>query len=162
MCQAKALCIISFIAQVNFFPNRFSDPFHSLNLVEKFKQVALGEGSMILPNNMLASDYWAVLTQCSEVNISFSTIRFHRMKKLLSPWKVIFLVWSETLFQHHRHPKSKGQKPNTDISHSVSLSTYVTHLMRPLDQSSNTRSSKIPFWEPLWTSWSSADLKKSD
>ena len=58
------------------------------------------------------------------------------MKKLLSPWKVFFVVWSETLFQNHRHPKSKVQKPNTDVSHSVS--TDVTHLMRPLDQSSHT------------------------
>ena len=77
MCQAKALCIESFIAQINFFPNWFNAPSSPTYLVEKFKQVALGEGSMILPNNMLASDYWAVLTHWMifQVNINFSTIR---------------------------------------------------------------------------------------
>ena len=76
MYQAKALCIEQFIVQINFFPIDSTPP-PPTYLVEKFKQVTLGEGSMILPNNMLASDYWAVLTQWMifKVNISFSSIR---------------------------------------------------------------------------------------
>ena len=110
-------------------------------LVEKFKQVALvGWGLDDITKQhasfWLLSCAYTVQWMIFQVNISFSTIRISSNEKAFVTVEEFFVVWSETLFSKSPPPKSKVQKPNTDVSHSVS--TDVTHLMRPLDQSSHT------------------------